>query len=73
MLTLAIKFFLLFRICFWLSSHHEPGLLSLVAVRRLLIVVAPLVAEHRLGHTGFSSCKMWAQQLQLMDSIAWAQ
>ena len=32
---------------------------SLDAVHRLLIVVASLLAEHRLGHTGFWSCGTW--------------
>ena len=86
MLTLAIIFFffffLLFRIfiCLWLhwvfiavrlfSSHHEPGLLSLVEALWLPIVVASLVAEHRLWGTrasavaehGLSSRSSWTLQ-----------
>ena len=48
----------------------ERGLLF-VAVRRLLIAVASLVAEH--GLQGFSSCGTWAQQLWLTGSGAQAQ
>ena len=33
---------------------------NLVAVCRLLIAVASLVAEQALGHRGFSSCGTWA-------------
>ena len=46
-----------------------------LAVLRLLILMASLVAEHRLylGHVGFSSCQMWAQYLQLPGSRAQAQ
>ena len=42
------------------SSCGERGLLFVV-VRRLLIAVASLVAEHRLWCTGFSSCGTQAQ------------
>ena len=47
------------------SSCGERGLLF-VAVRRLLIVVASLVAEHGLGsrHVGFSSCGLRALEAQ---------
>ena len=51
------------RCCVWaLSSCGEQGLLS-IAVRGLLIAVAPLVAEHSTGsrRAGFSSCGTWAQ------------
>ena len=47
------------------SSLGEWGLLFLVACG-LLIVVASLVAEHWLEG-------MWAQQLQLLGSVAQAQ
>ena len=50
------------------SSCSEWGLLFIV-VRKLLIVVATLVSEHRL-HAGFSSCIMWAQWLWLLGSRA---
>ena len=45
-----------------LFSSTESGGYSLVAVRRLLIVVASLVAtEHKLWGAGFSSCNTWSQ------------
>ena len=34
---------------------------SLVAVCRLLLVVASLVGPQAVGHKGFSSCSTWAQ------------
>ena len=47
--------------CAWaFSSHGERGLLFF-PVRGLLIVVASLVAKHRLRPAGFSSCGTWAQ------------
>ena len=42
------------------SSCGEWGLLFVV-VRRLLIVLASLVAEHQLRCRGLSSCGTWAQ------------
>ena len=45
---------------------------SLAVVGRLLIAVASPVAQ-ALGHTVFSSCGMWAQQLQLLGTRALAQ
>ena len=42
------------------SSCGEQGLLF-VAVHRLLIVVASLVAEQGSRHGGFNSCSTWAQ------------
>ena len=54
------------------SSCGEQGLLF-VAVCRLLIAVASLVAEHGSRRTGFSSCGTWAQQLWLAGSRAQAQ
>ena len=62
------------------SSFGERGLLF-IAVRRLLIAVASLVAEHRLQarglqqlqHTGFNSCSTQAQQLWLTGSRVQAQ
>ena len=41
---------------------------SLIVVLRLLLVVAPLVAEHRLylESSSFSGYSTWAQQLQLL-------
>ena len=42
------------------SSCGEQGLLF-VAVRRLLIAVASLVASTASSLMGFSSCGMWAQ------------
>ena len=45
---------------------------SLAVVGRLLIAVASPVAR-ALGHAVFSSCGMWAQQLQLLGTRALAQ
>ena len=42
-------------------SSCGKGELLFVAVHRLLIAVAPLVAEHGLRHVGFSSCSSRAQ------------
>ena len=60
-------------LCLYWASVHSGNLsfslhwvfftahgLSLVAVCRPLIVVASLVAEHRLECTGFCSCGTWA-------------
>ena len=45
----------------WTSGGH-----SLAVVHELLIAVASLIVGHRaLGHEGFSSCDMWAQELFL--------
>ena len=49
------------RCCAWaFSSCGERGLLFVV-VRRLLLAVASLVAEHGLWRAGFSSCGTWAR------------
>ena len=47
--------------------------LFFVVVHRLLIALTSFVAEHRLQGTGFSSCNLQAQQLQLPGSSAQAQ
>ena len=46
------------------------GGLLFVGVHELLVVGASLIVEHLLylGHSGFSSCSMQAQQLWLEDS-----
>ena len=54
------------------SSCGERGLLF-VAVRRLLIAVASLVAEPGSRRAGPRRCSAWAQQLQLTGSRAQAQ
>ena len=59
--------------CVWVFSSCRGRGLLFVAVHRLLIAVASLVAEHGLQCVGFSSCAMWAQQLWLMGSRAQAQ
>ena len=60
------KFYLFIWLC-WvfvaecrLSLAAVSGGYSLVAVCRLLIAVASLVAEQALGHRGFRSCGTWA-------------
>ena len=45
---------------------------SLVVVHRLLAVVGPLVAEHRLWAHKLQQCSTWAQQLQIQGSRAQA-
>ena len=49
--------------CRWTFSSYKWGYFG-VAVRRLLIVVAPLVAEHRCWAHGL-------QYLQLVYSVLW--
>ena len=49
------------RCCTWAFSSCTKWGLLFVAVRRLLIAVASLVAEHGSRHAGFSSCGTQAQ------------
>ena len=54
-----------------LSLAVASGGYSVVAVLRLLIAVASLVAW-ALGHTGFSSCDTWALEHKLKNCGACA-
>ena len=57
--------------CEGFSLASASGSCLLVAVSGFLIVVAFLVAEHRLQ--GFSNCCTWAQSLWIPGSTAEAQ
>ena len=46
---------------------------SLIAVCRLLTVVASLLQNAGSRHMGFSGCNMWVQLLRLLGSRAQAQ
>ena len=61
------------RCCVWaFSSCGERGLLF-VAVHKLLIAVASLVAVHGLqARTGFSSCGSQALERRLSSCGTWA-